>query len=66
MKKEKFLSISQYAVKCGVSKVSIHRRINLGEVVAMMDDNAGVLVIDISKYPPKPRKKSGRPVYSAK
>lgn len=54
MKKNRKLSVTQYAKKCKVSKTVIYTRIKNKEI------NISEGFIDTEIYPPQPKKKNGR------
>lgn len=64
--KNKKVSISQYAVLCGVTKTVIYTRISAGEVKTTKEKGFSGSVIDIVKYPPIGKKKNGRKPYAGK
>ena len=61
MKKNKLLSISEYANKCGVSKTVVYKRVKLGYIHAITDN--GMTLIDAVKYPPVKAQQPGRPTF---
>lgn len=60
MKKQKLVSVRKYAELCGVSPITIYKRIERLVLEAWIDN--GVTVIDIVANPPK-KLKRGRPCY---
>lgn len=62
------LSIQDYADKCGVTRATIHNRINSGDIYidVKKSKEVGGNVIDVKKYPPKKAQKAGRKSVASK
>lgn len=64
---KKYLSIKDYALRCGVTTQQVYWRINKGliEVDEKAKELYGGKVINIIIYPPIRKQKAGRPLLSA-
>ncbi len=67
MKKRKFLSIKEYADKCGISVQQVYNRINAGLIITsdIKVGNTLYKSIDLTKYPPLGRQVAGKKPLSA-
>ena len=60
-KKQNLMSITQYASKCGVSRMQIYNRISAGLIVPIIYANQFYgLLIDANIYPPQKKQTAGR------